>query len=155
MLPAPKAPATKALEFLRRADVWSRVGLCVLTATILWIITFGWSPPFEYRVREAPLRNLHARTTFEFVDLEKTEEASRKARAKILCLYENDQLPLEQLRQALVNDLFEIKQKKFEEVDPKVWARFLRPTPNRKAKSVPTKPRTSGLSKLWKTTRNC
>lgn len=124
MLPAPKAPTTKALEFLRRADVWARVGLCVLTATILWVVTFGWYPPFEYRVREAPLRNLHSRTAFEFVDLVKTEEASRNARAKILCLYENDQLPLEQLRQALIDGLFEIKQKKYEDLEPQVWARF-------------------------------
>ncbi len=124
MLPAPKAPITKAREFFNRADVWIRVGLCVLTATILWIITFGWAPPFSYRVRQAPLRNLHSRTVFEVNDHKKTEEAGREARSKILCLYENDQQPLEQLRLALLDDLFELKQKPYTELDSTAWKKF-------------------------------
>lgn len=126
MLPASrKAPFTRVLDFFKRNDVWSRVGLCLLTTTILWLVTFGWSPAFPYRVREAPTRNLHSRTAFEFADNEKTEEARNRARGKILCLYENDQRPLEDLRQALIDDLFEVKQKTFTELDPQVWAKFV------------------------------
>ena len=124
MLPAPKPPLLVALEFLKRPDVWARVAICFLTAAILWGVMGAWAPPFKYRIRSAPLRDLYARTAFEFADLDATDEERDRARSKILCLYENDRRPLEDLRQALIDALFEIKQKTFDEVREKQWPRF-------------------------------
>jgi putative nucleotidyltransferase with HDIG domain len=125
MLPAPKAPLAAATEFLRRGDVWARIGLCALTATILWIVMFGWAPPFAYRVRQAPVRDMHAHTTFKYKDYKTTQENRDRIRRNFLCYYANDKQPLEQLRRALINDIFEIKQKSFEEIEKsEVWNKF-------------------------------
>ncbi len=129
MLPARKGPWTEIVTFLRRPEVWSRVGVCLLTTMILWLVTFGWAPPFPWRVRTAPIRDLHARTTFRFEDAQATAEARNRAYSNILCQYENDSLPLEDLRQTLFNDLFEIVSKDFDEIEESgVWSRFQPPS---------------------------
>ena len=114
-------------EYVRRKDVWIRVGLCALTILVLYLAMGGWAPPFEYRARLAPLRDLHARVQFEYPDVEATDDARDRARRKILCFYENDQRPLEELRQALLDDVFKVVQKEFQDIDPEVWARFSPP----------------------------
>lgn len=125
MLPAPKGSFQKAIEFLRRSEVWARIGLCALTTLILYVVMFGWDPPFSYRVRQAPLRDLHAHTSFEYQDLKKTDERKDRERRNFRCFYENDPQPLEQLRQALINDLFKVKQKTFAELqEANVWSKF-------------------------------
>jgi len=125
MTPAPKAPLVKAAEFMKRSDVWARIGLCLLTTTILYVVMFGWDQPFSYRVREAPIRDLHAHTTFLYEDYKATDEKRDRERRNFLCYYSHDQQPLEQLRQALIDDLFEIKQKEFGEVEKSnVWSKF-------------------------------
>ena len=116
-LSPPKAPFTKVAEFFKRSDVWIRVGLCLLMTTILWLVMTGWEEPFSYRVREAPTRDLHARTTFEYRDLEATGQEKQRAQRNVLCYYVNDQQPLEQLRQALVEEVFAIKSREFKDVE--------------------------------------
>ncbi len=76
----------------------------------------GWAPAFPYRVREAPLRDLHARTTFEFQDLQATSQEKIRTRRNLLCYYVHDQQALEQVRQALVDDVFAIKTTPFSEI---------------------------------------
>ena len=126
MVPAPKPPLKRALEFLQRGDVWARVGIGAVTALTLWVVMFGWSPPFSYRVREAPLRDLHAMTEFEFKDFERTDDLRDEARRNFLCLYAHDQLTIEQMRQALIDDVFEVKQKSFDEIpDTNLWKKFV------------------------------
>jgi len=125
MLPAPKGSFQKIIEFLSRGDVWSRIGLCALTTLILYVVMFGWDPPFAHRVRQAPIRDMHAHTSFEYRDVKKTAERRDRERRNFRCYYENDSLPLEQLRQGLINDLFKIKQKTFAEVqEANVWSKF-------------------------------
>lgn len=116
-LSPPKAPFAKATDFFRRSDVWIRVGLCALMTVILWVVMAGWAPSFPYRIREAPLRDLHARTTFEFKDLQATSQEKIRVQRNLLCYYVNDQQALEQLRQALVDDVFAIKTKAYSEIE--------------------------------------
>jgi putative nucleotidyltransferase with HDIG domain len=131
MTPAPKAPLRRVTEFLKRPDVWARIGLCALTTTILYVVMFGWDPPFSYRARQAPLRDLHANTSFLYEDYKATDEKRGRERRNFLCLYANDQQPLDQLRQALIDDLFEITQKEFGEVEKSnVWSKFFPPEAN-------------------------
>ena len=125
MTPAPKAPLTLVAEFLRRADVWARIGLCALTAAILFVVMFGWEPPFPCRVRQAPLRDLHAHTSFQYDDFKATDDERDRKRRNFMCFYSNDPQPLEQLRQGLVNDIFKVKLKDFAEVqETDVWSKF-------------------------------
>ena len=124
-LSTPKAPFETAADFFKRGDVWARVGLCALATAILWGIMAGWAPPFAYRAREAPLRDLHARTEFEFDDLQATDQEKQRTQRNLLCFYANDQQALEQLREKLIDDVFAFKAKPFEEVaDREALERF-------------------------------
>ena len=126
---APKAPYQLALEFLKRTDVWLRIGLCVLVTSMLFVVMNGWNPPFKYRLREAPPRNLHAHTEFQFEDFRATEEEQKRELRNFRNYYENDAQLLDQLRSALTEDLFLIVQKNFEEAKPTgVWDKFYLPT---------------------------
>ncbi|QEG21255.1 HD family phosphohydrolase [Mariniblastus fucicola] len=116
-LSPPKAPFETAAEFFKRGDVWTRVALCAVATSLLWVVMAGWAPAFSYRVREAPLRDLHARTTFEYDDLQATDQEKQRTQRNLLCFYFNDQQALEQLRQALIDDVFSVKEKNFDEVE--------------------------------------
>ena len=125
---APKAPHQLALEFLRRADVWLRIGLCALVTTILFVVMNGWNPPFEYRLREAPARNLHAHTEFQFEDSRATDDEQERELRNFRNYYENDAQLLDKLRSELTEDLFLVVQKEFEEAKPTgVWEKFFMP----------------------------
>ena len=127
MLPARKKPFAKVKDFLSNPDVWNRIGLCALITVILWVVMFGWAPPFSYRLREAPQRDLNARVKFDYDDFEATDANRRRARQNTLCFYTNDPLPLEQLKLALIDDIFEVKQKTYLEVrESRVWDKFFK-----------------------------
>jgi len=127
-MPVRRAPFEKVKDFLSDANVWNRIGLCALITGILWVGMFGWAPPFSYRVREAPDRDIYARVQFEYNDYEATEANARRARQNTLNFYVNDPQPLEQLRLALIESVFEIKEKSFEEMKgSEAWAKFGKP----------------------------
>ena len=124
-LPVRRAPFEQVTDFLSDPNVWNRIGLCGLITCILWVVMFGWAPPFSYRVREAPDRDIYARVQFEYNDYETTEANVRRARANALNFYVNDPQPLEQLRLALIDSVFEIKQKSFEDIEATgAWKKF-------------------------------
>ena len=130
---APKAPHQLVFEFLRRADVWLRIGLCIFATVMLLLVMNGWDPPFKYRLREAPHRNLHAHTQFQFADLRATDDEQKRVLRNFRNYYENDTLLLDQLRSALTEDLFLIVQKSYEEAEPtKVWEKFYLPADDNK-----------------------
>lgn len=125
MTPAPKAPLLKAAEFMKRPDVWARIGLCALTATILYVVMFGWDPPFSYRIRHAPIRDLHAHTSFSYKDDKATIEKRDRIRRNFVWLYSNDPQELDTLRGELINDIFKVKRNEFGEVEESnVWSKF-------------------------------
>jgi len=143
---APKAPHQLILEFFRRSDVWLRIGLCTFATIMLLLVMNGWNPPFKYRLREAPHRNLHAHTEFQFEDLRATDDEQKRVLRNFRNYYENDTQLLDQLRSALTNDLFLIVGKTYEEAKPtKVWDKFYLPnddkpsTENQPPKSPPEK----------------
>ena len=126
---APKAPHQLILEFFRRSDVWLRIGLCTFATIMLLLVMNGWNPPFKYRLREAPHRNLHAHTEFQFEDLRATDDEQKRVLRNFRNYYENDTQLLVQLRSALTQDLFLIVQKTYQEAKPtKVWDKFHLPT---------------------------
>ena len=113
------------MEFVGRRDVWSKFLLCGLTSIVLWLLAFGWNPAFPYRTRQAPLRDMYARASFEFLDTQKTDEARTRARREINCYYENDRQVLVDLRGQLIVDVFEVMQESIQQVKDDVWSKFL------------------------------
>ena len=124
-LPVPKGPLESIQEFLSKPGVWIRLGLFLAFTTVLYVLMLAWNPPFPYRTRIAPLRNLHARTAFESLDRDATLLARDEARKKFPCYYVNNSRKLDDLQQGLINELFEIKQRPFAELKSNnIWSRF-------------------------------
>ena len=125
-LPTPKAPWGIVADFLRNPTVWQRLGIYLAATTLLYIIMFGWIPAFPYRNRLAPLRDLHARTAFQAIDYDATGAARQQARQNFPNYYVNKPRPLDEIRQGLIDQLFEVKQKSFAELQTEnLWPRFL------------------------------
>ncbi len=123
--PTPQQPLQVALEKLRAPEVWIRVGLCAITTIILWAVTSAWAPSFPYRARQAPLHQLRARASFQYYDATLTNRARQRARRTALVHYINDTTALNEVPQGLIDRVFQIWDKPFEEIDVKVWKEFL------------------------------
>ena len=124
-LPVPKGPFHNVHTFLSQPATWIRIGLFLAFATGLYVLMNAWDPPFPYRTRIAPLRNLHARTSFESFDRDATLLARSKAQRNFPMYYVNNSRPLDELRQGLLDELFEVKQKTYSElVSNNLWSRF-------------------------------
>ena len=125
-MPTPKAPLGVLVDFFKSPAVWQRLGIYLSATTMLYVIMFGWIPAFPYRDRLAPLRDLHARTEFQAVDFDATGAARQLARQKFPNYYVNKPRPLDESRQGLIDQLFEINQKSYAELQTEnLWPRFL------------------------------
>ncbi len=100
-LELPPGMIEQTLDYLQRRDVLLRLGLCALTAVVLWAISGGWAPPVGYRLGYTPQRNVVAKVEFKSRDLPGTKEAQDKAARTVRCVYELDREPLAQLRTEL------------------------------------------------------
>ncbi|MDA7918694.1 hypothetical protein N9B20_03425, partial [Mariniblastus sp.] len=86
---------------------------------------FGWEPPFPYRIRQAPLRDMHANTLFEDQDAKATFEKRERTKRNFKNYYENDAQKIEIIREELINDVFSIMQQEWGEVEgSNLWSEF-------------------------------
>jgi len=110
---------------LRRGSVILRLGLCVLLALVLLVVTSGWDPPFSYRVGYVPGRNIVARHNFDQLDQEATDEARQRARRVACAVYDQDPQPLVQLRAHLRSEIGKLlAAEKLSDVDAQLWDDF-------------------------------
>jgi putative nucleotidyltransferase with HDIG domain len=114
------------MAFLRRSDVLLRLGLCALAAVMMWLITSAWKPAFPYRLGYTPARDMAARVDFSVPDAVATEKERERARADVICFYEHDPEPLDELQRALTDKVFQLlTPKSYDEVDQKLWKEFV------------------------------
>jgi len=130
-LELPPGLVERTFECLQRGDVLGRLGLCLLTAVLLWCVTGGWAPPLGYRTGFTPLRDISARVEFSRKDPQATLAAQDKARRGVHYIYEQDKEPLVQLKAALLNRVVQVMgAKSLDQLDRSVWAEFFL-TPSR------------------------
>ena len=120
----------RTITQLRRSTVLMRLGLCVLAAVLMWLATKGWTPPLGYRTWDIPNRDIVARVDFEREDPEATkaakERAKERADSQFINIYINDAKPLEQLRHALKDRVFQvIRAQSRGDLDSSIWREFL------------------------------
>lgn len=116
------------LHQLQRGAVIVRIALCALVAIILLVLTRGWDPPFRFRLNQVPDRDIVAQVDFEQLDQEATKEARSRARTLTVAVYDQDPVPLEQLRAQLKLDISKLlSAESFDEVDKKLWQAFQPP----------------------------
>jgi putative nucleotidyltransferase with HDIG domain len=123
-LPTPRTPTRQFRDFLQRPFFWQRLLVALAAILLMFLVARGWESAFPYRIRQIPQRKLAAYIEFEVQDREATREAIAKAKSKIACLYENDLRLLEEVRQALIDEVFQVKDKPLEELESTAWPRF-------------------------------
>jgi len=110
---------------VQRPDVLLRLGLCVLAALAMFLVTGAWAPPFAYRSGYIPPRDIVARIEFEFPDEGARDRLREQAARNIRCVYENDGKQLKQLRQELNSAVAQlVSVDAYGELPAHVWDRF-------------------------------
>ena len=97
------------LEEITRLDSLLRLGIAIIAAIIITVFVRGWEPPFTYREGFVPQRAILARVPFKFEDALKTDALRIQAAREVLCIYENRKEPLVQLRGAVKDALFALR----------------------------------------------
>ncbi len=97
-----------AWDMLKRADVLTRLGMCVVAALAIWLITRGWQSPFAFRQGDVPARSITARVSFQTLNQVETDQARERARRSVVTIYRHDQARLYQLREALVDKVHRV-----------------------------------------------
>jgi len=102
-----------------------RLAMCAIMALFLLVFTRGWDPPFNYRVKQIPARDIVASVDFELIDMEATEQARDRARRLALAMYDQDTAPLEQLRAQLSSEITKLlAAESLGDVDVVAWEAF-------------------------------
>ena len=94
-----------ALELLKRADVMLRIGLCLISGVLFWLITAGWERPFPFREGETPERAITARVPFTTPNDAETKKRREAARDQVVTIYRHDRAQIEQIRTQLFNEV--------------------------------------------------
>ena len=138
----PPGTFLRTISYLRHGKVLLRLILCVAAGLAMWLVTRGWSPPFAYRTGQVPARDFVARTQFQQPDpqgLERAREAAReRARSQTLAVYSHEAMPLEELRHALKNRVFQVLgAETFANLEEGIWEEFLPPSDDDGAQTPP------------------
>lgn len=98
------------LEQITRFDALVRLLVALVAAVIVTLFVRGWEPPFAYREGFVPQRAILARVPFKVEDGIKTDVLRIQAAREVLCVYENRKEPLVQLRGAIKDALFALRE---------------------------------------------
>ena len=122
----PPGRIAQVLGNLHRSDVLIRIGLCMIAAILMWMITAGWAPPFGYRTGYTPLRDIDARVAFSIIDPEGTRRLREEKRSEVMCVYAQDDQPLRELQSALKSGVFQVlAANSHDELNKEIWNQFL------------------------------
>lgn len=91
-------------------DSLGRFAIAVVAAIVVTAFVRGWEPPFAYRKGYIPQRAILARVPFKINDDAKTNALRYQAAREVLCIYENNKEPVVQLRDAVKDALFAIRE---------------------------------------------
>jgi cyclic-di-AMP phosphodiesterase PgpH len=102
-LELPPGQWERAWISLGRRDVLGRIFLAFLAAAGMCAVIRAWDPPFVFRTRTAPQRDIVARMPFSQEDPVATLAARQMAQNLVPNVYSQNPVPLEQLRNSLRN----------------------------------------------------
>jgi putative nucleotidyltransferase with HDIG domain len=88
----------------RRRARLGRLGLVGLTVVLTALIVHGWGPPFTYRIKQRPTRDIRVNVpSFQVNNLRKTTAARQKAADEVRPIMENDPAPVRELAERLAD----------------------------------------------------
>ena len=119
----------RTFDYLHRGGVLLRIGLCLITALILWIIMGRGVPPFQYREGYVPPRSIYPRIAFERPDPVGTQRAKEAAQRRVPYVYNHNPELLVSLRDSLRTKLIAIQtaeslEKFLEATGKESWSEF-------------------------------
>ena len=127
-LELPPGKMSTLVERLRSGAVVLRLALAAITAVGLVAITRGWAPPRDFYLKQIPSADVVAATEFRKLDERATSEAQARARRFAEAVYDNDPVPLEQLRAQVENEVSQLAgAESFEAVDQELWQKYSPP----------------------------
>ncbi len=119
---------------MRQGDVLLRLGVCAVSIAVMCLVTQAWEPPFAWRTRSVPNRDITARVEFAVKDEDATRKAIDKTRREVVAYYTNDPQPLEELQHALIDKVFQlISAPGYDAIDHTVWSEFFPASPAKPA----------------------
>ncbi len=131
----PPGRLSSLLERLRSGVVVARLLLASLLVVALLVITQGWLPPRDFYLKQIPQRDIAASTEFRQLDERATSEARSRAERFAEAVYDNDPLPLVQLKAKLKNEVTQLTgAETLEAADRELWNLYLPP----RAEGTPT-----------------
>lgn len=104
----PKSRIEGVLAFFRRGAIWGRISICLTCMLVLWLGTGGWNPPFPYRTRFVPERELVARVEFEFENDALRVEQQSIVVSNMPCIYGNESSKVRILQDGVIEELFSL-----------------------------------------------
>lgn len=114
------------IDRMRSGASMLRLLLAVLLAVLMLVMTQGWSPPRDYYLKKIPTRDMVAAIEFQQLDERATEEAKSQARRFAEAVYDNDPLPLVQLKAQLKNEVSQlVGVESYQAVDQTLWSLYL------------------------------
>lgn len=119
----PKSRFEWITRFFHRGEIWGRILICVLAMVAIWLGTGAWTPPFPYRTRFVPQREIVARTDFEYENETLTREKQAIAVSGMRCIYTNDPAKINLAEARLKEKLFAVIDSK-EEFDLELAREF-------------------------------
>jgi cyclic-di-AMP phosphodiesterase PgpH len=103
-------PWRRLFERVTSFDALARLGLAIVAAALLTVFVRGWEPPFAYRKGYIPQRAILARIPFKVEDDVKTRDLRIQAGREVLPIYENNKEPIVQLRGAVMDAIFAVRE---------------------------------------------
>ena len=95
--------------------------VCLLGMVGIWLGTGGWNPPFAYRTRDVPDREIVARVAFEYENEALTAEKQATAESRMRCIYRNDPARVLLVQDSVIEELFSILSSDY---SPAKWREF-------------------------------
>ncbi|MEC9094414.1 MAG: hypothetical protein VX438_17015, partial [Planctomycetota bacterium] len=96
------------VAYFRRVEIWARVLICLTAMWAIWLGTGHWEPPFPYRTRYVPDREIVARVVFAYKNDALTNDKRATAASKIRCIYRNDPSKMVLRQNEIIEKLFAI-----------------------------------------------
>ncbi|MEO1495815.1 MAG: HDIG domain-containing metalloprotein [Planctomycetota bacterium] len=101
----PRGRMSRLAADLQRGAVLLRLGLAVLAIGAILAMTRAWDPPRDFFLEQTPRRDIVAATEFQQLDERATEEARERARRFAEAVYDNDPMPLQQLKSKVLSEI--------------------------------------------------
>lgn len=122
----PPGRFSSLIERMRSGAAMLRLAMALVLTMLMLVMTRGWSPPRDYYLKKIPTRDIVAAVEFKQFDERATVEKKEQARRYAEAVYDNDPIPLAQLKSQVKNEVSQlVASETYEAVDQSLWQLYL------------------------------